>query len=63
MVYVPAGAFPMGSIHNYKEPQHEVHLDAFWIDQTEVTNARYKRCVEADACLFYARALLRQPRV
>ena len=51
MVYVPAGVFPMGSIHNAKEPQHEVYLDAFWIDQTETTNARYKRCVDAGACL------------
>ena len=51
MVYVPEGVFLMGSIHNAKEPQHKVYLDAFWIDQTEVTNARYKRCVDAGACL------------
>jgi formylglycine-generating enzyme required for sulfatase activity len=31
-------------------PQHRVHLDAFWIDQTELTNAQYRRCVEAGAC-------------
>ncbi len=27
-------------------PQHEVYLDAFWIDQTEVTNAMFARFVE-----------------
>jgi formylglycine-generating enzyme required for sulfatase activity len=28
-------------IADNEQPQHEVHLDAFWIDQTEVTNAQY----------------------
>jgi formylglycine-generating enzyme required for sulfatase activity len=51
MVYVPAGAFWMGSEHHHKEILHEVYLDTFWIDQTEVTNARYKQCVDAGACL------------
>jgi sulfatase modifying factor 1 len=31
-------------------PQHPVILDDFSIDQTEVTNAQYRRCVEAGAC-------------
>jgi formylglycine-generating enzyme required for sulfatase activity len=31
-------------------PQHTVALDAFWIDKTEVTSARYHTCVEAGAC-------------
>jgi formylglycine-generating enzyme required for sulfatase activity len=31
-------------------PQHSVTLDDFWIDQTEVTNAQYRRCVEAGSC-------------
>jgi formylglycine-generating enzyme required for sulfatase activity len=56
MVYVPAGEFLMGSTdddpdaYDYEKPQHTVYLDAFWIDRTEVTNAQYRRCVEADAC-------------
>lgn len=47
MVYVPAGTFLMGSTSDDPDanadefPQHEVYLDAFWIDRTEVTNAMY----------------------
>jgi len=33
-----------------EQPVHTVALDGFWIDQTEVTNAQYQRCVEAGAC-------------
>ena len=31
-------------------PRHEIYLDAFWIDRTEVTNAQYLKCVEAGIC-------------
>lgn len=34
----------------HSQPQHTIYLDAFWIDQTEVTNALYKTCVEAGNC-------------
>ncbi len=33
-----------------ENPQHTVSLDDFWIDQTEVTNAQYRLCVEAGNC-------------
>jgi formylglycine-generating enzyme required for sulfatase activity len=47
LVYVPEGPFLMGSADNDadadedEQPQHRVNLDAFWIDQTEVTNAMF----------------------
>ena len=52
MVYVPEGEFEMGSAELGEEtnPVHEVALDGFWIDRTEVTNAQYQRCVEAGEC-------------
>jgi hypothetical protein len=56
MVFVPAGEFIMGSDDKDpkalpdEKPQHKVYLDAFWIDQTEVTNGMYALCVEARIC-------------
>ncbi|MBP8857450.1 MAG: SUMF1/EgtB/PvdO family nonheme iron enzyme, partial [Anaerolineaceae bacterium] len=52
MVYVPAGEFEMGSNNGWddEQPVHTVYLDEFWIDQTEVTNAMYARCVADGAC-------------
>lgn len=52
--YVPAGPFYMGSPEGVGEenehPLHVLSLDAFWIDETEVTNAQYRMCVEAGVC-------------
>ena len=52
MVFVPAGDFTMGSNDgdNGEKPQHTVYLDAFWMDKYEVTNAQYKKCVDAGKC-------------
>lgn len=36
--------------YDNEKPQHTVYLDAFQIDQTEVTNQMYKACVEAGVC-------------
>ena len=56
MVYVPAGNFLMGLADSDsfaqpdEKPQHTVYLDAFWIDQTDVTNAMYAKCVNVGSC-------------
>jgi len=52
MLYVPAGKFEMGYADGKKDENsvHTVHLDAFWIDQTEVTNAMYRKCEDAGVC-------------
>jgi formylglycine-generating enzyme required for sulfatase activity len=53
MVYVPGGDFSMGSLVGTanEQPVHNVSLDDYWIDRTEVTNAMYHMCVQAGACL------------
>jgi hypothetical protein len=49
MVFVPAGEFEMGSTGAGNQwPIHKVSLDAFWIDQTEVTNEMFAKFVEND---------------
>jgi formylglycine-generating enzyme required for sulfatase activity/uncharacterized caspase-like protein len=52
LFYVPAGEFRMGSDSGDadEKPVHTVTLDAFWIDQTKVTNAMYAKCVNEGKC-------------
>jgi formylglycine-generating enzyme required for sulfatase activity len=56
MVWVAAGDFLMGSLDSDadadedEKPQRTVYLDGFWIDQTEITNAEYQRCVDRGSC-------------
>jgi formylglycine-generating enzyme required for sulfatase activity len=56
MVFVPEGEFLMGSADDdpdadkIEKPQHTVYLESFWMDKTEVTNAQYRKCVEAGTC-------------
>ena len=48
MVLVPAGEFWMGSDDwGPEKPKHRVYLDTFYIDKYEVTNALYKRFMDA----------------
>lgn len=52
LLCVPDGSFTMGSDEYSKAeaPEHLVYLDAFWIDQTEVTNSQYSECVADGDC-------------
>jgi acetoin utilization deacetylase AcuC-like enzyme/formylglycine-generating enzyme required for sulfatase activity len=45
MVLIPEGDFEMGSGHGRDEekPVHKVHLDAFLMDRTEVTQEQYEK--------------------
>ena len=50
MVLVPAGEFQMGSNDGEfdERPVHTVYVDAFYMDVYEVTNAEYKKFVDAN---------------
>jgi len=51
LLYVPAGEFTMGSyVSSDEQPVHKVNLDTYWIDQTEVTNAMFAKCVAESQC-------------
>lgn len=54
MRFVSAGTFLMGTDDLARKsdarPRHTVMLSDFWIDRTEVTNARYELCVDAGLC-------------
>ena len=52
MVLIPAGEFQMGSndsdAGDDEKPVHTVYVDAFYMDIYEVTNAQYKKFVDAN---------------
>ncbi len=56
MVFVPGGPFLMGAPESDaaadpdERPQHSVSVDAFWIDQYEVSHTDYFACVALGAC-------------
>lgn len=58
LVYIPAGKFLMGSSetdgdhYEDEQPQHAVYLDSYWISRTQITNAEFADCVEAEACAY-----------
>jgi formylglycine-generating enzyme required for sulfatase activity len=51
MVWIPGGEFVMGSddadATEAEGPLHQVKVDGFWMDETEVTNAQFREFVEA----------------
>jgi serine/threonine-protein kinase len=57
-ILIPAGSFQMGcdssnpaeTCSSDEQPLHTVTLSAYSIDKYEVTNARYKACVDAGGC-------------
>ncbi|MBV6393818.1 MAG: Serine/threonine-protein kinase pkn1 [Anaerolineales bacterium] len=54
LVFVQAGKFTMGNEFGENDdrelPVHTINLPSFWIDQTEVTNGMYEKCVADGAC-------------
>ena len=49
MVWIPGGQFTMGALETVPDefPPHDVELDSFWIDATEVTNRQFFEFVSA----------------
>jgi formylglycine-generating enzyme required for sulfatase activity len=52
MVRIPGGTFRMGTNDQHPHfsnanPEHEVEVGAFWLDETEVTNAQFAAFVKA----------------
>jgi len=56
MVWIPSGSFRFGASEGDGQadldefPAGQFQVRGFWIDRYEVTNADYRRCVEAGAC-------------
>lgn len=63
MILIPAGSFQMGCdasnpaengcnqpLQRRELPLHTIYLDDYYIDKHEVTNSRYKACVDAGGC-------------
>ena len=49
MLWIPGGIFTMGSDRHYPEeaPTHKVKVSGFWMDRHAVTNAEFRRFVDA----------------
>src|SRR5262249_38898576 len=51
MAWIPASTYRMGTddpnSQPNEQPSHEVQLDGFWIDEHDVTNAEFRKFVEA----------------
>ena len=50
MVWIPGGEYTRGSTHRLanavEQPLHQVRIDGFWMDETEVTNRQFAKFVE-----------------
>ncbi len=52
MIWIPAGTFKQGAVAQdkiamaHEKPQHDVSVDGFFMDITEVTNAQFSKFVE-----------------
>ncbi len=48
MVWIPGGEFLMGSDSGFPDerPIHRVVIDGYWMDETEVTNAQFRRFIK-----------------
>jgi formylglycine-generating enzyme required for sulfatase activity len=51
MIWIPAGEFTMGTDRTPgwvdEKPAHQVRVNGFWMDETDVTNAQFQKFVEA----------------
>jgi len=58
MILIPAGEFTMGSTGEKRDesPRHGVHVDAFLLDRTEVTQSMYAKLSVSDPSHFKAPA-------
>ena len=73
MVLIPGGAYQRGGdagemggnshSHQTAYPIHEVYVDAFWIDETEVTNRQFMDFVEATGYTTFAERPLPEERL
>ncbi len=56
MIWLPGGAFTMGSNRHYPEeaPAHRVSVDPFWIDRYPVTNRQFREFVGATGYVTFA---------
>jgi sulfatase modifying factor 1 len=56
MIFIPGGAFRMGSDKHYAEeaPVHTVAVGDFWIDRTPVTNREFRKFIDATGYVTFA---------
>ncbi len=61
MAWVPGGTFRFGASEGDRQaatdelPASDFIVEGFWLDRNEVTNAEFRRCVDAGACTSPAR--------